>query len=316
MGACSERPEVQAARNTSYEWYSNASAYTAEKYKATKDYLGPKITKFNEDNAPRYDIARMYANGWIIESVTDETQIKFITEFEKDLPLRNISLTEFERRLKKLVTPAMNDMVPVRVVIECFKDHWAFPDITEEESLSRELMFDTLFLESLSEDEAAETDLENRRCSIPMLMLLGLLYCRSNRRQRAEKFYELVEIQLTESLQVDDVEFRAYVPFLYEIAYKLMFRLYCRHRDQTPGDGTTPARCPEIDFREYTPSSQRADEHIRSSFTKRFIQELFVNKSRMTRKNMEDKVTNQIYNWLQPYHIRSVAYDKFNSTEA
>ena len=173
----------------------------------------------------------MYANGWIIESVTDESQIKFITEFEKDLPLRNISLTEFERRLKKLVTPAMNDMVPVRVVIECFKDHWAFPDITEEESLSRELMFDTLFLESLSEEEAAETDLENRRCSIPMLMLLGLLYCRSNRRQRAEKFYELVEIQLTESLQVDDVEFRAYVPFLYEIAYKLMFRLYCRHRD-------------------------------------------------------------------------------------
>ena len=49
----------------------------------------------------------MYANGWIIEGVTDDSQIKFITEFEKDLPLRNISLNEFERRLKKLATPAM-----------------------------------------------------------------------------------------------------------------------------------------------------------------------------------------------------------------
>ena len=37
-----------------------------------------------------------------------------------------------------------------------------------------------------------------------MLMLLGLLYCRSNRRQRAEKFYELVEIELTENLQSND----------------------------------------------------------------------------------------------------------------
>ena len=84
----------------------------------------------------------MYANGWINESVTDTSKIAFITEFEKDLPLRNISLTEYERRLKKLVSPAMKDMVPVRVVIECFKDHWAFLDIEEEGSLSRGLLFD------------------------------------------------------------------------------------------------------------------------------------------------------------------------------
>ena len=62
-------------------------------------------------------------------------------------------------------------------------------------------------------------------------MLLGLLYCRSNRRERAEKFYELVEIQLTDKLEVGDPEFREYIPYLYEIAYKLMFRLYTRHRD-------------------------------------------------------------------------------------
>ena len=57
-------------------------------------------------------------------------------------------------------------------------------------------------------------------------MLLGLLYCRSNRRQRAEKFYELVEIQLTESLSAEDTEFVAYVPIFNEIVYTMMFRLY------------------------------------------------------------------------------------------
>ena len=62
-------------------------------------------------------------------------------------------------------------------------------------------MFDKLFLEELNEADEGRIPLEERKCSVPMLMLLGLLYCRSNRKQRAEKFYELVEIQLTDSLQ-------------------------------------------------------------------------------------------------------------------
>ena len=110
---------------------------------------------------------------------------------------------------------------------------------------------------------------------MPMLMLLGLLYCRSNRRQRAEKFYELVEIELTENLQSNDQEFRSYVPFLYEIAYKLMLRMYVRHRDQTPGKNGAAPRCPEIDFREYTPTNWDMDDRLQKSFTKIFIMELF-----------------------------------------
>lgn len=98
----------------------------------------------------------MYSNGWINEAVVDETRTKFMTEFEKGLPLRNISLTEFERRLKKLVTPKMQDKASVRMVVECFKDHWAFLDIEEENSLCRELMFDSLFL--FSEEEEEEDD--------------------------------------------------------------------------------------------------------------------------------------------------------------
>ena len=238
MGACSDRPEMVTVRNTSYDWYKKSSAWTSDKYNATTEYLGPKMLQAQSDYGPsldkakiNYDIARMYGNGWIIESVTDETSIKFITEFEKDLPLRNISLNEYERRLKKLVTPAMQDYVPVRVVEEMFKDHWAFLDIDEEETLTRELMFDEIFLDEMDDNEAARTPLKDRKLYVPHLMLLGLLYCRSNRRERAEKFYELVEIQLTDKLEVSDPEFREYIPYLYEIAYKLMFRLYVRHRD-------------------------------------------------------------------------------------
>lgn len=257
----------------------------------------------------------MYANGWINESVTDASQIKFISEFEKDLPLRNMSLNEYERRLKKLVTPAMNDMVPVRVIMECFKDHWAFIDIVEEESLTRELMFDMLFLEEMGEEEAESTALEDRKASVPMLMLLGLLYCRSNRRQRAEKFYELVEIQLTDSLSAQDPEFRAYVPFLYEISYKLMFRLYARHRDQTPGELGQPMRCPEVDVEQYTPTEWDTDDSLKKRFTKVFVDDLFQAKSLMKRKDMEDKMALKIFYLVQPHWIRLKAYDVFVQSE-
>jgi len=70
-------------------------------------------------------------------------------------------------------------------VTECFKDHWAFLDIDDDESMTRELMFDDIFLDEMSEEEAENTELDQRKCSIPLLMLMGILYCRSNRKERA-----------------------------------------------------------------------------------------------------------------------------------
>ena len=204
-----------------------------------------------------YDIARMYSNGWIIEAVNDTSRTKFITEFEKGLPLRNISLIEYERRLKKLVTPKMEDKATVRMVTECFRDHWAFLDIGEKNSLTREMMFDRLFMfgedgdtaGAIEDEEEDDESLNDKSVSIPILMLLGILYCRSNRKQRAEKFYELVEIELTDTLPASDPEFRSYAPYLYEIPYKLMFRLYDRHRDQKPGpEGPGSELQPEVDI--------------------------------------------------------------------
>ena len=127
MGNCSNRPEVVAVQHTSVQWMANVSTYSKKQYSAASEYLGPKLAEAQKNYAPQldqakvnYDIARMYANGWINETVTDSSQIKFITEFEKMLPLRNISLTEYERRVKKLVTPAMNDRATIKMIQECF----------------------------------------------------------------------------------------------------------------------------------------------------------------------------------------------------
>ena len=107
MGACGERETYVSA-------YTSVANYTSEKYNATKEYMGPKMTQAQSDYGPQldrakinYDIMKMYTNGYITESANDKGELKFITEFEKELPLRNISLVEYERRLKKCVVPSM-----------------------------------------------------------------------------------------------------------------------------------------------------------------------------------------------------------------
>lgn len=62
------------------------------------------------------------------------------------LPLRQISLIEYERRIKKLVSPKMKDCVTVGMLVECFKDHWAFENINEKDTLVHDMMFDQIFL--------------------------------------------------------------------------------------------------------------------------------------------------------------------------
>lgn len=51
----------------------------------------------------------MRAQGYAADDVKDSSKTKMVTEFEKSLPLRHITLVEFERRLKKLVNPTMQD---------------------------------------------------------------------------------------------------------------------------------------------------------------------------------------------------------------
>jgi len=71
----------------------------------------------------------MFASGYTNESINDDGKCRFVTEFEKNLPLRHISLLEYEERLKKDVFQSMEGKAPVDLIVKNFKDHWAFKDI-------------------------------------------------------------------------------------------------------------------------------------------------------------------------------------------
>jgi hypothetical protein len=112
--------------------------------------------------------------------------------------------------------------------------------------------------------------LNHRFVDVPTLMILGILYCRSNRKQRAEMFYEIIDTEENGFIKDSDKSFRAYAPYLYEISYKLMFRLYERHRNQTPGEfGQEPLQ-PEVEVNRFLTSDFEMDHNLRMKFMSRF----------------------------------------------
>jgi len=67
---------------------------------------------------------------------------------------------------------------------------------------------------------------------VPYLMLFGILYCASNPLKNAEKFYELVQIELPDNMEKDDEEYVEYFPQLQKIAYAMIAATYIRYRDE------------------------------------------------------------------------------------
>jgi hypothetical protein len=120
------------------------------------------------------------------------------------------------------------------------------------------------------EEEKKTVEFRDRKVCIPYLMMLGLLYCPSNNLQRAEKFYELVEIELTSVLTIDDPEFVKYVPIMYEISYILMFRLYEKHREPGVDPTSKQELMPEVDLGEVLPAIGKEFEHLNSALKKVF----------------------------------------------
>jgi len=101
----------------------------------------------------------------------------------------------------------MSDSISVAMLIECFKDHWAFTNIDKDDTLAFDLMFDEMFIFSIDrgpkavvldngehfeeheasfdgsdiDEEKKTVEFRERKVCIPYLMILGLLYCKSNK---------------------------------------------------------------------------------------------------------------------------------------
>ena len=57
-------------------------------------------------------------------------------------------------------------------------------------------------------------------------MILGILFSASNARARAERFYELIQLDLEPSISIKDEEFKDLFPLIGEISYNFIIKHY------------------------------------------------------------------------------------------
>ena len=190
-------------------------------------------------------------------------------------------------------------------------------------------MFDRLFLvesepsdtvgdsfEAKSPNQTDEEDdgLSGKVVDVTTLFILGILYCRSNRKQRAARFFDILDMNDAKSIKASDKAFRDYVPYIYEISYKLMFRLYERHRDQAPGENGAEQLQPEVDVKRFLTTDYEMDHNLKLKFVSRFEGHLFQAMNRLDKERCITRLEKNVFNLLQPHDVRNKAYDKF--TEA
>lgn len=93
-------------------------------------------------------------------------------------------------------------------------------EIVNPHSLLRTMMTDPIFKKNPNDEEF----------HIPYLMLLGVLYCASNTAVKAEKFYELCQLDLHVQMNRNDKEYIDYFPKLLQISYEFIIKTYITFR--------------------------------------------------------------------------------------
>ena len=75
-------------------------------------------------------------------------------------------------------------------------------------------------------DNPLDKDLLAMKLNIQKLMVLGILYTNSNAEQRATKFFELLQPNLEDHIDVGDEDFLKYFPLLGKVCFEFIIRHY------------------------------------------------------------------------------------------
>lgn len=212
-----------------------------------------------------------------------------VTQFQQSLPLSRITLNEYERRLKKLLNNKDGDEISPKQLIEVFQDHYAFKEIADANSAIHKLMNDKAFHKN-----------SQSTLHVPYLMLLGVLICATNNKNKADKFFELCQLELNPTISHQDSEFLDYFPKLLEIAYDVMVR----HHN---------INCPETKKEHWVKKPEMMAEiygEIFENFSDRLfeVNEQVVNK--LDNDVFVEKIHTQFLDYLQAHKIRNIVWDR------
>lgn len=150
-------------------------------------------------------------------------------------------------------------------------------------------------------DDAFKKDGETYH--VPFLMLLGVLICATNDRNKADKFFELCQIELNPAISHEDGEFVEYFPKILEIAYDVLIR----HHNEN---------CAETARPDWVKSKEKMAELYAGIFED-FTDKLFMDGenivSKLSNEQFVDRIYKKFLNYLQAHTLRNIVFDKLAS---
>ncbi|CDW81305.1 UNKNOWN [Stylonychia lemnae] len=296
MGTCGcSREKLTETKDAAVANMSKAGEYTRVKYHETKNYLGPIIQE-------KYEESKMKIQQYRPEKIDDNSKTKSITKFEETLPLKKMTVEEFERRIKKFGVPKEvgsqdADKINELQLIEGFKDY--FPDIEKEGSLIRQLLLNPGFaVERVDGEENYEESVKEYK--IPELLLLGNMYCANTPYYRAQKFFEVCQEELQPQIGNNDNELSEYMRKQFDIAYYVIMVLYNVAKD--PKEQPIPDEWLNLD--------QPTVEGALDTIMEEFLDDVFGSASKLQREDFIEKLRGDCCKWLQPHFLRSRMYQE------
>ena len=114
------RDKIDEHKERARQHFEKAKTFSKHKYAEAKEKYGPQLKE-------KYEEAKMKMQSYRPEKIEDNSTTSMITRFEETIPLRRMTIDEYERRLKKLADPDSKDMLTPNQIVESFKD--IYPDI-------------------------------------------------------------------------------------------------------------------------------------------------------------------------------------------
>jgi len=136
-------------------------------------------------------------------------------------------------------------------------------------------------------------------------MLLGILYCASSPKLRAQKFFELCQMDLNPSFYQHDKELEECVPKLFQITYDLMLRLYQQHRRDTDPE-------PQEDWF----MDDRELQKIYEEKQLEMVDEVFIQVQELDNEAFIARMSKDQMKYLEAYNLRLMVYEKVKSGES
>ena len=121
-------------------------------------------------------------------------------------------------------------------------------------------------------------------------MLIGIFYTASNKQVRAQKFYEICQVELDYTISANDKELIDMFLKMQQIAYEGIIKVYLQHQQQ-------------VAFTADWIRDKQEIEDICVALSEIFLNTIFHNSSRLGRNEFVNKLTDN-YKYLMPHALR------------